>query len=291
MDHWKRMRDDPTGGRQRAAWDYLASLGADVALVQEAVPPPFIDPASWPVRSHPAPDQPDAWFIHPNWRRWGSAVVVFNPWIRFEPIEAVPLGSGQPRFTGKVWISHPGTWAGIRVTVPDESLITLVSGYGLMDDRHATEKAVVYSTTTVNRMLSDLTPLIDSDAGKRMIIAGDLNVGTQYADPGPDERHRWGPMHRATQARFEALGFVDCLAAGVAADRGPLIGCACGPAPACRHVRTYRHDNKPDGHPGQTDSFWATRALAASVLSCAPVDDEAAWALSDHCPVVAEFEV
>ncbi len=44
MDHWKRMRDDPTDGSQRAAWDYLASLGADVALVQEAVPPPFLDP-------------------------------------------------------------------------------------------------------------------------------------------------------------------------------------------------------------------------------------------------------
>lgn len=60
------MRDDPTGASQRHAWDYLASLGADIALVQEATPPPFQDPASWPVRSHPAPDQLDAWFTHPG---------------------------------------------------------------------------------------------------------------------------------------------------------------------------------------------------------------------------------
>ncbi len=50
---------DPTGASQRQAWDYLASLGADVALVQEAVPPPFTDPATWSVHSHPpALDQP-----------------------------------------------------------------------------------------------------------------------------------------------------------------------------------------------------------------------------------------
>lgn len=99
-------------------------------------------------------------------------MAIFNPWIRFEAVDAVPLGSGEPRFTGRLWISHPGTWAGVRLTLPDESVVTLVSGYGLFDDRHPTEKGLVYSTTAVNRMLSDLTPLIDSDAGRRMVIAG-----------------------------------------------------------------------------------------------------------------------
>ncbi len=218
-------------------------------------------------------------------------MVIFNPWIRFEAVDAVPLGSGEPRFTGRLWISHPGTWAGVRLTLPDESVVTLVSGYGLFDDRHPTERGLVYSTTTVNRMLSDLTPLIDSDAGRRMIIAGDLNVGTQYKDPSPEEPHRHGPHHRATFERFGALGMVDCLAAGVASDRGPLAGCACGPAPECRHVRTYRHDDQPNGHPGQIDVIFATRALVKSMVTCVAVDDEQAWKLSDHYPVVAEFEV
>jgi hypothetical protein len=289
MDHWKRMRDDPSGLTQRRAWDYLASLDVDVALVQEAVPPPFVDPATWPVRSHPRPDRPEDWFIGRT-RRWGSGVIVFREAIQFEPIEGVPLGSGLPRDDGKLWISHPGTWAGVRLTLPDESTLILISGYGLMDDWNP-EARVAYSTTTANRMLSDLTPLIDSGLGRRMIIAGDLNLGTQYTDPSPEQPHRWGPMHRATLARFEAFGFVDCLAQGVGLDRGPLAGCFCGPAPDCRHVRTYRHENKPDGHPGQADSFFATKLLAADLISCAPVDDEEAWALSDHCPIVAEFEV
>ncbi len=55
----------------------------------------------------------------------------------------------------------------MRLTLPDESIVTLVSGYELMDDRHPSEKGLVYSTPTVNRMLSDLTPLIDSEAGRR----------------------------------------------------------------------------------------------------------------------------
>lgn len=105
------------------------------------LPPPFTDPATWSVRSHPPAALPDAWFIHPVCGGGGSAVV----------------------------------------------------------------------------------------------------------------RHRHGPHHRATFDRFEALGMVDCLSAGIAPDRGPLAGCACSPAPDCRHVRTYRHDDKPNSHPGKID--------------------------------------
>jgi len=56
-------------------------------------------------------------------------------------------------------------------------------------------------------------------------------------------------------------------------------------------MRTYRHDDKPDSHPGQIDVVFATETLAASMVACVTVDDEQAWKLSDHCPVVAEFEV
>lgn len=287
MDHWKRMRDDPTGQSQRDAWAYLQGLNVDVALVQEAVPPPFVDPATWAVRSHPAPEQPDAWFIHPRYRRWGSAVVVFNPSLEFEPIETTVLNSG--RHHRGLWISHPGTWAGVRIVRPDQPAIVLVSAYGLMDDWNP-EAKVTYATTTVNRLMSDLTPLLDSDEGARTLIGGDLNVGTQ-SPAHPEEPHRWAPMHRATIDRFASFRLVDCLAKGVAADRGPLDRCPCGPAPDCRHVWTYRHDNKRDGMPWQNESVFCGAALAESMLSCVAVDDEAAWALSDHCPLIAQFDV
>src|SRR5687768_585110 len=250
MDHWKRMRDDPTGKSQRDAWAYLAGLGVDVALVQEAVPPPFVDPTTWPVRSHPAPDQPDAWFIHPRYRRWGSAVVVFNPALEFEPIESTPLGSGRER--RGLWISHPGTWAGIKLLRPDQPPVVLISAYSVWDDWNPDLRSGYYDTV-MNRTLSDLTPLIDSEDGQLTLLAGDLNIGTQYVDPSPDEPHRWGPALRATLGRFAALGLVDALTAHLPTDRGPLVGCPCGPAPDCRHVRTLRYDNRADGRPWQND--------------------------------------
>jgi hypothetical protein len=281
------MRDDPSGQSQRDAWAYLQGLGVDVALVQEAVPPPFLDPATWNVRSHPAPDQPDAWFIHPRYRRWGSAVVVVNPALEFEPIESTPLGRDQYR--RGLWISHPGTWAGIKLLPADAPPITLVSAYGMWDGYNPETKAGYYPTV-LNRMLSDLTPLIDSEAGKRMVLAGDLNIGSQFTE-STQGSERWGPMSRATLDRIAAFGFVDCLAVRVPLDRGPLTGCACGPLPDCRHVRTLRYDNNADSQPWQNDLVFASAALAAGLVACAPVDDEEAWALSDHCPIVAEFEV
>lgn len=66
--------------------------------------------AAWGVRSHPAPDRPNAWFTHPEWRRWGAAVVVFDPKLEFERILSVPLGSGQPRYAGKL-LQSPGQGA------------------------------------------------------------------------------------------------------------------------------------------------------------------------------------
>lgn len=146
------------------------------------MPPPYMHPATWPVRSYPAPDQPDAWFIHPRYRRWGSAVVVFNPTLEFEPIGTVPLNSGVEHRNGRIWISHPGSWVGITLKLAAESRLVLISGYGLLDDFNPKTK-LYYATTTVHRMLSDLTPLIDSDDGRLMVIAGDLNVGDAIHRP------------------------------------------------------------------------------------------------------------
>ena len=226
--------------------------------------------------------------MHPRYRRWGSAVAVFNPAFEFEPIGAAPLNG---RRHGKdLWISHPGSWSGVRITRADEPPVNLISAYGAWDTVTFDETSSYYQTT-VHRILSDLTPLLDSEDGKRTVLAGDLNVGTQSAPPSPDERDRWRPMTKALFDRFAAFGLVECISAGVSPDRGPLARCACGPAPECRHVQTYRHDNKANGNPWQNDYVFASGTLADSLIACAAVDDEAAWALSDHCPVIAEFEV
>jgi hypothetical protein len=278
MDHWKRMRDDPTGQSQRDAWAYLQSLNVDVALVQEAAPPPFTDPVAWPVRSHPAPDRPDDWLIHPRFCRWGSGVVVFNPAVEFEPIEASPLNGAA--YHG-LWISHPGTWAGIRVMRGDQPPINLISLYGARD-RPAFRTETGWYQTTVHRTLSDLTPLLDEEAGRWTVVAGDFNLGMQFSDT-PEKPYRWAGLVRAVYTRLAALGLTDCIALGVPTDREPLANCGCGPAPDCRHVKTYRHNNEPNGSPWQNEHVFATQPMVGVLTSCTAVDDDAAWALSDHC--------
>jgi endonuclease/exonuclease/phosphatase family metal-dependent hydrolase len=121
-----------------------------------------------------------------------------------------------------------------------------------------------------------------------MLLAGDLNSGTQWRAGMRQER--WGPMHDATMARIAALGFRDCLADNLPEGRGPLPGCPCGPRLDCRHVRTLRQNNDPLGDPVQVDYIFATAPLAEHVVECRPFDRDDAWALSDHCPVVADLD-
>jgi endonuclease/exonuclease/phosphatase family metal-dependent hydrolase len=123
---------------------------------------------------------------------------------------------------------------------------------------------VDYATTTVQRTLSDLTPVLDVRRSKgKVVFAGDLNISPQI-DP-PDRL-----AHEAVIARIKAFGLVDCIGAkhdGV--------------------VQTYRHHNKPGGKPWQID--WMFAAPSFAVASCVVLDTDETRALSDHNPVVAEL--
>lgn len=286
MDTWKRATFGRDPDHLRRAWQFLADLRPDIALVQEARPP-LVDgtPPPWWGRSWPPAETPERWWVSKT-RRWGSAVVCLNPDLDLRPIETVRLG--DPKEVGQLAASHPGTFAAVEVGLPSGDAFVAISAYGLIDD-HNPEIGEGYSATTLNRMLSDLTPLIDSRRGRRMVLGGDLNSGTQWR-PGIRQA-RWGPMHDATMARIEGFGFHNCLAEMLPPDRGPLEGCPCGPRPDCRHVRTLRQNNRPDGDPVQVDYIFASDAIVDRVVSCQPLGIEEAWSLSDHCPVVATFEM
>jgi hypothetical protein len=66
-----------------------------------------------------------------------------------------------------------------------------------------------------------------------------------------------------------------------------LDGCPCSDDP-CRHVRTIRHARS--AKPWQDDYLFATGALAERLRDCQPVSEARAWELSDHCPLLAEFQ-
>lgn len=138
-----------------------------------------------------------------------------------------------------------------------------MSVYGLM---YKVGNGITYSTVSLQRTLSDLTPVLDVNYGKGRlaVMGGDLNMTPQI--PPPDRN-----AHIAILDRIKAFGLVDCLGE---THEG--------------FVRTYRHQNKPTGTPWHDDWVFASPKL--KLVTCEPLDLEAAWALSDHCPVVAEFE-
>lgn len=280
MDYWKRLHFGGDPDHLIKAWRYALSLGADLLLVQEAVSPPV------PVRTSvmdcvPSADHPELWWIGKT-RRWGSALIKLNPAIEMGQIATTPLGSPHPK--EQLAISHPGTFVLAEVRIEGAEPLIVGSIYGMMDGFNP-ELSDSYSTTTVNRMLSDLTPLLDSRPGRRVVLGGDLNSGGDQWSPDTRLGARLGPMHSVTYERFGALGLTDAIRLKVPTDRPPLAGCPCGPRDDCRHVRTFRAGNKPDGPPYQNDYFFVGRGLVDTVRDCQPLDEEAAWALSDHCPV------
>jgi exonuclease III len=162
-----------------------------------------------------------------------------------------------------------------------ESPIIVVSAYGIID--HG------YAESTVHRILSDLTPLIDERRGRGIIVAGDLNITTQWS-----AKHKSFLRGRYEEcllrdlnlfARFEALGLRNVVAR---AKPGPLEGCECNSGIGCKHVQTQRHDSST--FPWQNDYFFLSEDLLQQPFTVEVFDQDEVWKLSSHCPIVVEFK-
>ncbi len=204
-------------------------------------------------------------------RRWSSAVVSFGP-----PIEEIQRWRGRAnKSEHDLRASAPGTLAIAMVELPPQDPIAVVSMYGKFDNG--------YVTTTVHQQLNDLYPLLDSSQGKRVIIGGDLNLSTQFEPP-------YSGIHRNIFERFEVNGLVN-LTQATRDQRPSLDDCPCEEGPECGHVQTLRHPKSEK--PWQNDYIYASQSLARKVTACTVVDkgSPSPWDFSDHCPVVAAFDL
>jgi endonuclease/exonuclease/phosphatase family metal-dependent hydrolase len=254
MSFWQRRVS------QESSWRFLDEVvKPDLALLQECVPPP--DRESVVYREGGISDT----------RRWGSAVVSYG--ADLEPITEVKSRYG--RGTLPLLATHPGSVAVAKARIAAVEPVVVVSAYGLLDEG--------YAITTVHKILSDLMPLIDSPLGRRIVIGGDLNCSTQLRPP---DRAR----HVNFFERVRGLGLIDLLEE-TRDQRRPIPDCICDDAPSCGHVQTHRHPQSEV--PWQMDYLFASRELASQLVACYPVDggDPDPWELSDHCPVVAEFNL
>ena len=256
MDHWKR-----TAQQRKDAWAYLNSkAGADIMLLQESVAPTGM---------------PRTRYVHRELagsRPWGSAVVACSDAedIDLKEIDAVRTRYGATRFS--MLGSIPGTVIVARADFPGIGPITCISVYGAIN---------VYAQTTMFRIVADLIPLFDSSDGKRVVLGGDFNVTDAIRGNSVEL-----PRYRAILNAVESLGLVNL--AKVVSDRPPPIpGCLCAAKEDCYHLHSYTWS---DNQGTQLDWLYATPALAKHCTGIR-LDREVVGKLSDHAPIVADFNV
>jgi hypothetical protein len=224
MDRWRR-----SAAAREAAWDYLLELGPSVALLQETRPPARLVDSSRVVFAEARGD-------------WGSAVYAADGLaIRPLPVDA----------------SHPGAFVAVEIEAPRiAGTLTAISIYGLLEQILGTQ----YSTTTLHRTLSDLTPLLDDPARRgRIVLGGDLNTSLEW------DREGGRVTQRLLFDRIEDFGLESCFAYRDALQP------------------TWRHRA---GSVGQLDYLFVSHELIPRVSpgSVAEVDS-----LSDHWLVVVEL--
>ena len=98
------------------------------------------------------------------------------------------------------------------------------------------------------------------------MIGGDFN-----ADEALDEKQR-GRSHHIFFERLEDFGFINCYQKF-----------------NNERVQTLRH--KESSFAWQNDYLFAGKKLYERCISCKVIDDKSLYELSDHNPILAEFDI
>jgi exonuclease III len=229
-------------------WDYLMNkLAADVSLIQEASDPGM----------HGISKEGYVWHEIGGTRRWGSGIVARH--LQLDEIKS----------PGEFKNSYPGALMGARVKLPGKGITNIFSVYGLLDKDPYNES--IYSTTTLHRMLSDLTFLLRYMKRKRqhIIFGGDLNASIQF-----DEKwhNYYANTHKIFFERLADFGLVDCFSRFFS-----------------KPIQTFRHSRSST--PWQNDYLFVSREIIDKVKSCEVLSYAEVKQLSDHNPVVIKIDI
>lgn len=249
LNHWQQplVPEDTRAG----AWAHLGTLGAQVALVQEAVPP-------WDL-----PRERAVYGEIAGHRNWGSAVVALDPAVQIEPIRSARMPWSKRRYL--LDRANPGSCAVARVSVEGIQPITFVSLYGVHE---------ASAVSSIHRAVADLLPLFDSPDGARVVLGGDLNVSAATRDP------RWRARAEGALRAIESLGLVEAKTA--VADRpAPSAECPCGSGEACGHIPTWKN--------AELDHLYVSPALAPQAHRLDADRTAPESGLSDHVPLVLDL--
>ncbi len=292
-------------GKMRAPWRELIKMDADVALLQEAAPPPD-DVVKLLDATLPPPEKPaildigprEAWDSH-SWNvqeagtlfdRW-PMVVKLSDRVEVEWFRQVGP-TGWVTEHDQIAVSGIGTITAARVTPLDGSTepFIVASMYGRWIGVHPTVKVgssfeYGYADGSVHRIISDLSAFIGNRNPQthRILAAGDLNIayGHGYGDA------HWAARHKTVFDRMEAIGMEFM---GPQLPNGRQAETLAGGEPAnSRNVVTFYLPgmNPTTASNNQLDYVFASRGFHESIKVRA-LNGVEEWGPSDHCRLLIE---
>ena len=284
-------------------WRQLLAMDADVALLQEAAPPPDdvarLRDATLPPADHSGPldiGPREAWDSHSWnsdwWRgRWSALydrwpmVVRLSDRVDVEWFKQVgPTGWPEQ---DEIAVSGIGTIAAALVTARDGSTapFVVVSMYGRWVGSHSSIKtswSFGYADGSVHRIISDLSTFIGHENPRthRILAAGDLNIAHGYGDGGSPPY--WEARYRSVFERMKAIGLEFM---GPQAPNGRQAKTrATHEPPDSRNVVTYYlpGKNPETASNNQLDYVFASRGFHEGITVRA-MNSVEEWGASDHC--------
>ena len=227
------------------------------------------------------PSREETWRTDGADRRWCAAIARLSDRVEIRGLEAQPLTELAEHELG---VSLAGTIAACEITDLAGKTITAASVYAPWERPvPRTKSSWIYSDASVHRLISDLSALIATERGHKLLVAGDLNSLYGYGEGGNEY---WRDRYATIFTRMEAIGlsFVGPQHPhGRQADPWP------DELPAdSKNVPTY-HTNRtsPATATRQLDFVFASKSLAPDVAVGARNAPEE-WGPSDHCRIEIE---
>lgn len=260
-------------GRRLEAWHQLCSSEADVALLQEAIPPPSeicpkveVDTTEWVTAGQDGN------------RRWRTAIAKLSNNVNVEQFSVRPIHNAG---VDALAVSQAGTLAAAKITPSTGQSFIAISMYGVWETPHiSTKSSWIYADASVHRLISDLSAFIGSQTNHRILVAGDLNVLNGYGEGGSTY---WAGRYATIFQRMKALGlsFV-----------GPQhpFGRRAIPWPKglpkdSKNLPTYYTSRQtPETASRQLDFVFASENMLKDIRVQA-LNDPSQWGVSDHCKI------
>ena len=295
--------------KRQEPWRELVRMDADVALLQEAAPPPedvvqlrdaTLPPAegSDPLEIGPL----EAWDSHSwnsDWwhgRGWSKMydrwpmVVRLSDRVDVEWFKQISPVWGAEQ--DEIEVSGIGTITAARVTPKDGSVepFIVVSMYARWIGAHPSVKTswgFGVADSSVHRIISDLSAFIghENPETHRILAAGDLNIAHGYGDGGNPAY--WEARYRSVFDRMSAIG-MEFMGPQVPNGRQAETRATHEPPDSRNVVTYYLPGNRPGtGNNIQLDYAFASRGFHESVKVRA-LNEVGEWGSSDHCRVLID---